>query len=91
MILSLGYGVYNGAMVAALTEVVPPHVRASCFALAYSLSAALFGTSTPIISKTIIGQTGDRAAPSYWLMLAAACSIVAVLALYSRAARERRG
>jgi MHS family citrate/tricarballylate:H+ symporter-like MFS transporter len=66
-------------------------VRASCFALAYSLAAALFGTSTPIISKTIIGHTGDRAAPSFWLMLAAACSIVAVLALYSRAATERRG
>jgi MFS transporter, MHS family, citrate/tricarballylate:H+ symporter len=90
MTFSLGYGVYNGAMVAALTEVVPAHVRASCFALAYSLAAALFGTSTPIISKTIIGHTGNRAAPSFWLMLAAACSIVAVLALYSRAATKRR-
>ena len=63
MVFSLGYGVYNGAMVAALTEVVPPQVRASCFALAYSLAAALFGTSTPLISRTIIRQTGDRGAP----------------------------
>ena len=90
MVFSLGYGVYNGAMVAALTEVVPPQVRASCFALAYSLAAALFGTSTPLISSTIIGQTGDRAAPAFWLMLAAAASIVAALALYSRAATQRR-
>jgi MHS family citrate/tricarballylate:H+ symporter-like MFS transporter len=91
MVFSLGYGVYNGAMVAALTEVVPPQVRASCFALAYSLAAALFGTSTPLISRTIIGQTGDRGAPAFWLMLAAAASIVAALALYSRAATQRRG
>ena len=90
MVFSLGYGIYNGAMVAALTEVVPPQVRASCFALAYSLAAALFGTSTPLISRTIIGQTGDRGAPAFWLMLAAAASIVAALALYSRAATQRR-
>ena len=90
MVFSLGYGVYNGAMVAALTEVVPAHVRASCFALAYSLAAALFGTSTPILSKTLIGWTGDRATPAFWLMLAAACSIGAALALYSRAATDKR-
>jgi MHS family citrate/tricarballylate:H+ symporter-like MFS transporter len=90
MVFSLGYGLYNGAMVAALTEVVPPHVRASCFALAYSLAAALFGTSTPLISKIIIGHSGDRAAPAFWLMLAAACSIAAALALYSRAAVNAR-
>ena len=52
MVFSLCYGVYNGAMVAALTEVVPPQVRASCFALAYSLAAALFGTSTPLASTS---------------------------------------
>jgi MHS family citrate/tricarballylate:H+ symporter-like MFS transporter len=91
MVFSLGYGVYNGAMVAALTEVVPPQVRASCFALAYSLAAALFGTSTPLISRTIIGQTGDRAAPAFWLMLAAAASIFAAFKLYGRAATDRRG
>jgi MHS family citrate/tricarballylate:H+ symporter-like MFS transporter len=90
MVFSLGYGVYNGAMVAALTEVVPAHVRASCFALAYSLAAALFGTSTPILSKTLIGWSGDRATPAFWLMLAAACSIGAALALYSRAATDKR-
>jgi MHS family citrate/tricarballylate:H+ symporter-like MFS transporter len=91
MVFSLGYGVYNGAMVAALTEVVPPRVRASCFALAYSLAAALFGTSTPILSKTLIRLSGDRAAPAFWLMLAAAASIFAALTLYSRAANARRG
>ena len=90
MVFSLGYGVYNGAMVAALTEVVPAQVRASCFALAYSLAAALFGTSTPIISKQIIGITGDKAAPAFWLMLAAAASIVAALVVYSKAGRAER-
>jgi MHS family citrate/tricarballylate:H+ symporter-like MFS transporter len=83
MLLSCAYGLYNGAMVAALTEVVPAHVRASCFALAYSLATALFGTSTPIVSKLLIRHFGDSA-PALWLCAAALCSIVGALSLYRR-------
>jgi MHS family citrate/tricarballylate:H+ symporter-like MFS transporter len=87
MVLSLGYGFYNGAMVVALTEVVPAQVRASCFALAYSLAAALFGTATPFLSKFLIEKTGAREVPAFWLMGAAAASILAALVLYPRKAR----
>jgi len=83
MLFSFCFGLYNGAMVASLTEVVPPDVRASCFALAYSLATALFGTATPFVSKMLISRLGE-AAPALWLMLAAACSIAAVLMLYRR-------
>jgi MHS family citrate/tricarballylate:H+ symporter-like MFS transporter len=88
MLLSCAYGVYNGAMVAALTEVVPAHVRASCFALAYSLATALFGTSTPIVSKLLIRHFGDSA-PALWLCAAALCSIAGALLLYRRGAAAR--
>jgi MHS family citrate/tricarballylate:H+ symporter-like MFS transporter len=87
MALSLGYGLYNGAMVVALTEVVPPQVRASCFALAYSLATALFGTATPSVSRLLIWKTGSDVAPAIWLMLAAICSIGAALTLYRRQGR----
>jgi MHS family citrate/tricarballylate:H+ symporter-like MFS transporter len=87
MAFSLGFGLYNGAMVVALTEVVPAAVRASCFALAYSLANALFGTSTPFVSKLLIHYTGSDVAPAFWLILAAACSIFAALALYRPNAR----
>jgi MHS family citrate/tricarballylate:H+ symporter-like MFS transporter len=66
-----------------LTEVVPANVRASCFALAYSLATALFGTSTPIVSKQLIHRFGDSA-PALWLCAAALCSIVGALSLYRR-------
>jgi MHS family citrate/tricarballylate:H+ symporter-like MFS transporter len=88
MLLSCAYGLYNGAMVAALTEVVPAHVRASCFALAYSLAAALFGTSTPLLSKQLIKNFGDSA-PALWLCAAALCSIVGALLLYRQGAAGR--
>ena len=90
MIFSLGYGVYNGAMVASLTEVVPLNVRASAFSLAYSLAAALFGTSTPLVSKSLIAVTGDKAAPAFWLMLAACASIFAATVFYGQANERRR-
>ena len=80
--LSFFFGVYNGAMIVSLSEVVPAHVRATGFSLAYSLAAALFGTATPLVSTYLIDATGDRAAPSYWLMFAAACGILATLGLF---------
>lgn len=80
--LSFLYGSYNGAMVVALAEIVPPEVRASGFSLAYSLATALFGGFTPAVSTWLIGTTGNHAAPGYWLAFAGACGLIATLALY---------
>jgi MHS family citrate/tricarballylate:H+ symporter-like MFS transporter len=73
---------YNGAMVAALSEIVPSHVRASGFSLAFSLAAALFGTFTPLASTFLINASGNQASPGFWLMFAAYCSIMATAAFY---------
>jgi len=82
LVFSFYFGVYNGAMVAALTEVVPAHVRTTCFSLAFSLAAALFGTFTPLASTWLIAETGNRASPAYWLMFAAASGIISTLAIF---------
>jgi MFS transporter, MHS family, citrate/tricarballylate:H+ symporter len=79
--LSLIYAWYNGAMVVALTEVVPATVRTAGFSLAYSLATTLGGSSLAI-STWLIERTGDKAAPGYWMSLAAACGLAATLALY---------
>ena len=73
-------------MVAALSELVPAHVRATGFSLAFSLAAALFGTATPAVSTLLIDQTGDKASPGFWLMFAALCGIVSTLVLYRASA-----
>ncbi len=82
MLFSFYFGIYNGAMVAALSETVPSHVRASGFSLAFSLAAALFGTFTPLASTFLINASGNRASPGFWLMFAAYCSIMATAAFY---------
>ncbi|TDT93430.1 MULTISPECIES: MFS transporter [Azorhizobium] len=82
--LSFLYASYNGAMVVALTEVMPAHVRTTGFSLAYSLATALFGGFTPAVSTWLIEQTGDKAAPGYWLIFAGACGLIATFILYGR-------
>ncbi|AOJ80160.1 MULTISPECIES: MFS transporter [Burkholderia] len=79
--LSFLYGSYNGAMVVALTEVMPADVRTAGFSLAYSLATTI-GGFTPAISTLLIHETGNKAAPGLWLGLAAICGLIATLVLY---------
>jgi MHS family citrate/tricarballylate:H+ symporter-like MFS transporter len=83
--LSFIYGLYNGAMIPALTEIMPVHVRVAGFSLAYSLATAVFGGFTPAMSTLLIQYTGDKAAPGYWMSFAALCALCATLYLYRRA------
>ncbi len=82
------YGMYNGAMIPALTEIMPVEVRVAGFSLAYSLATALFGGFTPAISTWVIHVTNDKAAPAYWMMFAALCAFVATWMLYRRFANR---
>jgi len=70
------FGVYNGAMVPFLTEIMPAEVRTAAFSLAYSLATAVFGGFTPAICTYLIDRTGNKASPAIWLSLAAAVSLV---------------
>src|SRR5579884_2156147 len=70
--LSFLYASYNGAMVVFLTVLMPPYVRATGFSLAYSAATSIFGAFTPAVCTWLIHTTRNRAAPGYWLSLAAA-------------------
>ena len=86
--LSFLYASYNGAMVVALTEIVPASVRTAGFSLAYSLATTLGGL-TPYISTLLIQQTGDMAAPGLWMTFAAACGLLATFLVYRRGEADR--
>ncbi|WP_186208203.1 MFS transporter [Burkholderia gladioli] len=87
--LSLLYAWYNGAMVVALTELMPVKVRTTGFSMAYSL-ATMIGGFTPAISTWLIHATGDKAAPGAWMGVAAVCGMIATLLLYrTKGAREQ--
>jgi metabolite-proton symporter len=92
--LSFIFGMYNGAAVPFLAELMPETVRTSGFSLAYSLATAIFGGFTPAICTQLIHSTGDRAMPGLWLSVAALLGLIAtVLAtgFHSRALAAARG
>jgi MFS family permease len=84
LFFSFIFGTYNGAMIPYLAEVMPPEVRTSGFALAFSLATAIFGGFTPAVSTFLIHETGNRATPALWLSLAAILGLIAVLGLRRR-------
>ena len=79
--LSFIYASYNGAMIVALTEVMPVGVRTSGFSLAYSL-ATTFGGFTAAICTWLIATTGDNASPGWWMSAAAVCGLLGTLLVY---------
>jgi metabolite-proton symporter len=78
--LSMFFGVYNGAMIPHLAEIMPPEIRTSGFSLAFSLATAIFGGFTPAICTYLIHETGNRAMPALWLSFAAVCGLTAAVA-----------
>ena len=90
MMLSCYFGVYSGTMLGALVEIVPAHVRTTCFSLAFALAAALFGTFTPFAATKLIALTADKASPGLWLMCAAASGFIAAIVIYRSGATEAR-
>jgi MFS transporter, MHS family, citrate/tricarballylate:H+ symporter len=82
MMFSFYFGVYSGTMLGCLVEIVPAHVRTTCFSIAFALAAGLFGTFTPFAAKWLTSETGDKASPGYWLMLAAVLGIIGTLTVY---------
>jgi metabolite-proton symporter len=77
--LSVFFGVYNGAMIPHLAEIMPPEIRTTGFSLAFSLATAIFGGFTPAICTYLIHETGNRAMPALWLSFAALCGLTAAV------------
>jgi MHS family citrate/tricarballylate:H+ symporter-like MFS transporter len=79
LLFSSFFGLYNGAMIPLLAEIMPPVVRITGFSLAFSLATAIFGGFTPLMSTYLIEVTGDRASPGFWLSFAAVVSLAGVI------------
>jgi MFS transporter, MHS family, citrate/tricarballylate:H+ symporter len=77
--LSILFGLYNGAMVPYLAEIMPPEIRTTGFSVAFSLATAIFGGFTPAICTYLIHVTGNRAMPALWLSFAALFGLVAAV------------
>jgi MHS family proline/betaine transporter-like MFS transporter len=69
---------YMGGLAALMAELFPTRMRTTGLSISYSLGVALFGGFAPFINASLISVTGSKLAPSFYLMLAAAISLVAL-------------
>ena len=78
-------GVLGGAVPAFMTEIYPVGVRATGASLTYNFGVMLFGGLAPLINTWMVQTTGDKTAPVYYIMFAAAVGLLG-MAVYRRTA-----
>lgn len=69
------------AALTALTEAFPNEVRSSGLAIAYAISVSVFGGTTQFIIAWLIGTTGDRVSPAYYVIVTSVISLWAMFKL----------
>ncbi len=72
---------YISASPAVMAAIFPARTRVTGLSLSYNLGVTLFGGFAPAIFTWLSAVTHNNAAPSFYLILMAAVSIVAVLAV----------
>jgi MHS family proline/betaine transporter-like MFS transporter len=71
---------YFAALPGLLSEMFPVQTRTTGMSLAYNIAVTIFGGFGPFIIAWLISFTGSKAAPSYYMIFAAAISLVALMA-----------
>ncbi len=69
---------YMGGLAALMADLFPTRMRTTGLSISYSFGVALFGGFAPFINAWLISATGNKLAPSFYLMLAAAISLAAM-------------
>jgi MFS transporter, MHS family, proline/betaine transporter len=70
---------YPGPMLALMSEIFPVRVRSTGLSIGYSIGVTIFGGFAPTIVETFIHLTGDKLAPSYYVLVAAILSGVSLV------------
>jgi MFS transporter, MHS family, proline/betaine transporter len=88
--LAFVIAVFSGPGPAAIAEIFPTRVRSTWMSTGYSLAVTIFGGFAPFIATLLIASTGDPVAPSYYLIAAAAVTLIVILRLKETAGAPLR-
>jgi MHS family proline/betaine transporter-like MFS transporter len=69
---------YMGPLGALMAELFPARMRTTGLSISYAFGVAIFGGLAPLFNTWIISVTGNKLAPAFYLILAAAVSLVAL-------------
>ena len=76
----------------SVAEMFPTNVRCTAGAIAYNLAFTVFGGTAPFVATALVGTTGSKLAPAYYVAAVAAVSFLVVLVAYrERAVRPGSG
>jgi MHS family proline/betaine transporter-like MFS transporter len=81
---------YSGVLPSLLSEQFPVETRAIGVSLSFSTAVTIFGGFAPLIATWLIAQTGNPLSPSYYLIVTALLSLVALIAIQRRSRRGDR-
>ncbi|MDE1184723.1 MFS transporter [Paraburkholderia sp.] len=76
--LALLKAIYFGALPALMSEIFPAATRATGMSIGYNIGVTVFGGFTPAIITWLLSATGDKSAPSFYLILTAMISLAAL-------------
>lgn len=79
LILGLCQTLFIGTTPSTLPAMFPTAIRYGGLAIAYNVSASLFGGTAPLVAEWLVRRTGNEYMPAYYAMLAALVGLVAVL------------
>jgi MHS family proline/betaine transporter-like MFS transporter len=84
LVISLARIIYTAPLPALLAEMFPVEVRVAGMSVSYTLGVIAFGGFAAFIIEWFIGLTGDVMAPAYYLALASAITVAAILTVRAR-------
>lgn len=79
LILMVPLALLYGTAPTTFAELFPTNVRYSGFSVPYNIATAAFGGFAPFIATLLIKLTGDRLAPTFYLIAAAAVGLLTLL------------
>jgi MFS transporter, MHS family, proline/betaine transporter len=90
-VLGLLYVPQLATISATFPAMFPTHVRYAGMAIAYNISTSLFGGTAPAVNDWLIGVTGNILVPAYYMMVACAVGVLALVFVTETAGCSLRG
>ncbi|MFK0290763.1 glycine betaine/L-proline transporter ProP [Streptomyces sp. NPDC090442] len=82
---------FTASMPSALPALFPTKVRYGSLSIGFNLSVSIFGGTTPLVVTALIGATGNKMMPAYYMMAAAVIGGIAVLLMSESAGKPLPG
>ncbi len=80
-----------GTISATFPAMFPAHVRYAGMAISYNVATAAFGGTAAFVNDALVGATGNRLMPAFYLMLAMVIGMIALVKVPETAGASIRG